>query len=261
MPIGPVPDVPPPVVQTDGPGVQGSVVVVTIPSGPIPAAPEHLPGWAWQINGGGQSAVVLHSCGLAAHVPVLLVGGFGTSHVVVLAGHAGTGIAMRSGTQSKSALGQSAAVLQESWQVPATIGVGAGTGGSGLGAGITRGPAPASVAGPDGVWVGGDAVEAQLPPAEQTLPVAAPVPGLATLPPAPPVPSLALGAPMLVAPPAAPIPATVVPGTHRYPEAQSDSVMHSVAAAVRPSQPTNRKDAADIRKMWREDREALNNMT
>ena len=142
-----------------------------------------------------------------------------------------------------------------------TIGVGTGSGGSGLGTEITTGTAPASVAGPDGARVGGDAVEAQLPPPEQTLPVAAPVPGLATLPPAPPMPSLALGAPMLVAPPAAPIPATSVPGTHRYPEAQSESVVHSVAAAVRPSQPTNRKDAADIRKMWREDREALNNMT
>jgi hypothetical protein len=41
---------------------------------------------------------------------------------------------------------------------------------------------------------------------------------------------------------------------------QSVSVVQVLAAAVRLSPPTNRKAAAEIRKAWREDREAWLNM-
>jgi hypothetical protein len=41
---------------------------------------------------------------------------------------------------------------------------------------------------------------------------------------------------------------------------QSKLVVQSLAAAVRPSPPTNRATAAEIRKAWRDDREAWLNM-
>ena len=211
-------------VQTDGPGVQVSGVVVTVPSGATIPPPEHVAPSAWQVSGAGQSATVLHACGLATQTGVPVCGG-GVSHVV-FAGHAGAIVGIISITQSKSALGQSATVAQTiglGSQMP-VMGVGTGSGvgtdmgGSSPASGPGRGAAPPSVAGTGGL-VGGVAVVAQLVPDAQVLAVAAPAPELAVLPPAPPVPTLAPPvtgpAPTLVAPPvAAPVPATACPKEH-----------------------------------------------
>ena len=194
-------------VQTDGPGVQVSPVVVTVPSGATLAPPEQVAPSAWQVRGAGQSAAVLHACTLGLQVPVVLVCGGGVGHFVS-AGQVGAMVGIGSITQSKSALGQSATLVQTMGlgsQTP-VVGMGTGSGvGTGVGGkGLTSGAAPASVAGTGGL-LGGVAVVAQLVPAGQ---------GFATLPPAPPVPSPALPVaapvPMLVAPPSGATPA--VPG-------------------------------------------------
>lgn len=198
-----------------------SPVVVTVPSGPTDAPPEHDEYSAWQVSGAGQSAAVLQACGLATQVPVVLACGGGASHFV-FAAQVGAMVGMRSMTQSKSALGQSATLVQTMGlgsQIP-VVGVGTGSGmGTGVGgndaaSGLAGRAAPASVAGTEGVLVGGLAVVTQLLPAGQVVPEAAPAPGFATLPPAPPVPSLALPVaapvPILIAPPTGATPA--VPG-------------------------------------------------
>ena len=202
-----------------------SPVVITVPSGATIPPPEHVAASAWQVSGAGQSAAVLHACGLATQVPVVPVCGGGVSHLV-FAGHAGAMVGIMSITQSKSTLGQSATLVQTMGlgaQMP-VMGVGTGSGiGTGVGSnspasGPGRGAAPPSVAGTGGL-VGGVAVVAQLVPDAQVLPVAAPAPGLIVLPPAPAVPTLAPPvtgpAPTLVAPPvAAPVPATACPKEH-----------------------------------------------
>ena len=196
-------------VQTDGPGVQVSGVVVTIPSGPALPPPEHVAPSAWQTSGAGQSAAAPQARTLGLQVPVVPICGGGVGHFVS-AGQGAAMVGMTSITQSKSALGQSVTLVQTMGlgsQIP-VVGTGCGTetavGGNGVTSGLAGGAAPASVAGTGGL-LGGVAIVAQLVPDGQ---------GFATLPPAPPIPSPALPVatpvPILVAPPIAALPA--VPG-------------------------------------------------
>ena len=105
------------------------------------------------------------------------------------------------GTQSKSVLGQSAAVVQIMGlgsQMPVT-GVGTGSGGNTPASGVNAKPASTGI----GSSVGGGGTSTQLLPLGQELPTTPPA--LATLPPAPPVPlsrlPVAAPDPTLVAPP------------------------------------------------------------
>ena len=153
--------------QTDGPGGQVSGMVVMVPSGPTLAPPEQVAPSAWQVRGAGQSVAALHACTLGLQVPVVLVCGGGVGHFVS-AGQVGAMVGITSGTQSKSALGQSATLVQTMGlgsQTP-VVGMGTGSGvGTGVGGkGLTSGAAPASVAGTGGL-LGGVAVVAQLVPA------------------------------------------------------------------------------------------------
>jgi len=80
--------------------------VDTEASGPTLPPPEHVPAWAWQIRGAGQSAAVLHARSLATRVAMLLVCGADVGHFAS-AGQGTATVGMRCITQSKSALGQS----------------------------------------------------------------------------------------------------------------------------------------------------------
>jgi hypothetical protein len=113
--------------QTDS-GVQVSGIVVTVPSGPTAAPPLHVALSVRQVSGAGQSVAVLHACALATQVPV--EAGCDGVGQVVFAGQLGAMVGIKLGTQSKSALGQSATVEQGISQVP-VIGVGSGAGGNG----------------------------------------------------------------------------------------------------------------------------------
>jgi hypothetical protein len=165
---------------------------------------------------------------LATQVPVLPVCGIGTEHFA-FGGQAETG-AGTAITQSKSALGQSATLVQ-------TIGLGSQTPvilvvGGGLVSTATpaSGPEkePASTA-----RTGGVATEPQLVPsvARQGPPAAVPVPELPTLP---------------------PIAETVCVKLHWYPVSQSTSLRHSMAAAVRSIPTIPRRVAAAIGNTVRE---------
>jgi hypothetical protein len=206
-------------VQTNGPGVQVVGMVVTTPSGPAEPPPEQAEYSAWQVNGTGQSAAVLHARSLATQVP--LVCGTGGPHDTS-AGQVGPLGGTATIRQSKSALGQSATLAQTMGlgsQIPVTAGVGTGMGGSGFGCGAT----PASAEG-TGALVGGLVTDPQFTPAGQTIPVAPPAPSL-------PVPETAPD-PTLVAPPTGGLAsATTCATAHWYPVPQSESVMQSLAAA------------------------------
>jgi hypothetical protein len=245
-------------VHTSGPGVQTSGLVVTTPSGPTEPPPEQDVYWAWQVSGAGQSAAAVHARILATQVPVVLAGGGGKGTGVVHftpAGQVGSmaGVGMASSTQSKSALGQSATVAQ-------TMGLGSqvpvGDGGGGWGAtmcagtpsgGLGEGAAPASAGGAVG-------------PDEGIVMQVLPAGHVPRLPPAPPPPEgpVVVPVPTLVAPPVGGC--VAAPGTHWYPVPQSESIVQSLAAAVRPNPPTNRQTAAGISKAWRGDLKVLLNM-
>ena len=121
--------------QTEGPEVQLSVVEFTIPSAPTDPPPEQIEYSAWQINGAGQSATVLHACSLATQVPLVPVCGVEVVHPLAEE-QVGPLVSAVSITQSKSALGQSATLVQTmglASQVPVATGAGTGGGGDGIG--------------------------------------------------------------------------------------------------------------------------------
>jgi hypothetical protein len=138
---------------------------------------------AWQTSGVGQSAAVLHACGLATQVPLLPGWYAGVGHFMFGA-QAGVATGIMSITQSKSTLGQSATLVQTigfGSQTPVTL-VGGGLVSTGNPASETANGtgAPASTA-----RTGGADAEPQLVPSglRQGLSVTVPVPELPTLPP------------------------------------------------------------------------------